>query len=251
MQTGNIFDIKEFTVHDGPGIRTTVFFKGCPLDCAWCHNPEGKQAAPQLMRTPRGERVVGRTYTAEELAAYLNNQAVILRANEGGVTWSGGEPLSQAAFIHATLDLLDDIHSLLDTSGYASPETFTNLIVRCQLVYFDLKVMDNEAHRKVTGQPNTLILQNLRLLSQSGVPFVIRVPLVPTITDTDDNLTAIADLVQGLPGLLRVDLLPYNHLAGAKYPLLGIEYPLRTIEHRPVNVRADLFIDRGIEVVIQ
>jgi pyruvate formate lyase activating enzyme len=247
----NIFDIKEFTVHDGPGIRTTIFFKGCPLDCAWCHNPEGKHSAPQMMRTPRGERVVGRTYTPEELAAYLNNQASVLRANEGGVTWSGGEPLSQAAFIHATLDLLDDMHTLLDTSGYASPEIFTKLIARCQLVFFDLKVIDNEIHRNVTGQSNTLILQNLRLLSQSGIPFVIRVPLIPTITDTDDNLIAIAEKAQSLPGLLRVDLLPYNRLAGAKYPLLGMEYPLRALEHHSINVRADLFIERGIEVTIQ
>lgn len=250
MQTGQLFDIKEFTVHDGPGIRTTVFFKGCPLDCAWCHNPEGKHPAPQVMHTPRGDRVVGRSYTPDELATYLNGQAAVLRANEGGVTWSGGEPLAQASFIHATLDQLDELHSLLDTSGFAPPEVFTALVARCQLVYFDLKVMDNDIHRRVTGQLNTMILQNLRLLSQCGVPFVIRVPLIPTITDTDDNLTAIADFIQGLPGLLRVDLLPYNHLAGAKYPLLGMEYPLRALEQHAVNVRVDPFVERGIEVTV-
>ncbi len=251
MLTGRIFDIKEFTVHDGPGIRTTVFFKGCPLDCAWCHNPEGKSLAVQTMRTPRGERTVGQDYSPEALAAYLNGQADILRANEGGVTFSGGEPLMQAPFIHATLDLLAGLHVLLDTSGYADPQTFQRLVARCHLVYFDLKLMNPDAHLQHTGQSNRPILDNLRLLSQSGVPFVIRVPLVPAITDTDANLTAIADAIQGLPGLLRVDLLPYNPLAGAKYPLLGLTYPLRSLEGQPVNIPTGLFEQRDIEVTIQ
>lgn len=248
-----IFDIKEFSVHDGPGIRTTVFFKGCPLDCVWCHNPEGKLSTPQMMRTPRGERLVGKRYSPEELAAYLNRQASILRANEGGITLSGGEPLMQTAFIHATLDLLQNIHILLDTSGFANPETFSRLVTRCNLVYFDLKLIDSDLHKKYTGQWNDSILQNLQLLSQSGVPFVIRVPLVPTITDTDSNLLAIANTIQGLPGLLRVDLLPYNRLAGAKYPLLGLEYALRWLDQNqhPVHIRTDFFSERGIEVICQ
>jgi pyruvate formate lyase activating enzyme len=249
MTTGIVFDIKEFTVHDGPGIRTTVFLKGCPLNCVWCHSPEGKDPMPQVMHAPRGDRVVGKEYTPEALAAYLNNQASILNANEGGVTFSGGEPLMQAAFIHAVLDLLEPVHRLLDTSGFAASNVFNNLVQCFDLVYYDLKLIDPQAHRIHTGLSNAPILDNLQGLSRSGVPFVIRVPLIPTITDTDDNQRAIAEHLHALPGLVRVDLLPYNQLAGAKYPMLGIEYPLRDLEKRPVNLRPDLFLNKGIQVL--
>ena len=183
------------------------------------------------------------------LAAYLNDQAPILNANEGGVTFSGGEPLMQAAFIHATLDRLEPVHRLLDTSGFADPHVFADLVRRFDLVYFDLKLMDSEAHRTHTGVPNAPILHNLQVLSQSGVPFVVRVPLIPTLTDTDENLRAIAGHLQGLPGLVRVDLLSHNRLAGAKYPMLGLVYPLRDLEKHPVNLRPDLLSDKGIPVL--
>ncbi|MBI5960313.1 MAG: radical SAM protein [Chloroflexi bacterium] len=249
MTPGIVFDIKEFAVHDGPGIRTTVFLKGCPLSCVWCHSPEGKDPAPQMMHTPRGDRIAGKAYTPEALAVYLNNQVSILNANEGGVTFSGGEPLMQAAFIHSTLDLLEPVHRLLDTSGFAERHVFGDLVRRFDMVYFDLKLMDPQAHRTHTGVSNAPILNNLQILSQSGVPFVIRVPLIPTITDTDENQRAIADHVYSLPGLLRVDLLPYNQLAGAKYPMLGMVYALHDLEKHPVNLRPDLFLSKGIQVL--
>ena len=121
--TGVVFDIRELTVHDGPGVRTTVFLKGCSMRCAWCHNPEGLLPTPQMMRSAAGERWVGRTYTAAELAAVLNRQAPLLR-EIGGVTFSGGEPLMQAAFVADTLDRLEALHVTLDTSGDASEEDF-------------------------------------------------------------------------------------------------------------------------------
>ncbi len=134
MTTGIVFDIKEFAIHDGPGIRTTVFLKGCPLRCSWCHNPEGISREPQIMRSPAGERLAGALYTPGELAAILNGQADILRDNEGGVTFSGGEPLLQAQFITETVDLLDDIHLLLATSGCASETDLRQVAARCDLV---------------------------------------------------------------------------------------------------------------------
>src|SRR5665811_2089146 len=105
MTTGIVFDVREFTIHDGPGIRTTVFLKGCPLACAWCHNPEGLDTAPQVMRSSTGDRTVGRRYEAAELAELLSRQASILASSEGGVTFSGGEPLAQApvSYTHLTL----------------------------------------------------------------------------------------------------------------------------------------------------
>src|SRR5512146_2767093 len=127
MTTGIVFDIREFTLHDGPGIRTTVFVKGCPLSCMWCHNPEGLSRRPQVIHSLAGERVAGQEYTATELASLLNQQADVLRANEGGVTFSGGEPLLQADFVAEVIDLLPGVHILLDTSGYGTAKAFHRL----------------------------------------------------------------------------------------------------------------------------
>ena len=221
--TGTVFDIRELTVHDGPGIRTTIFLKGCPLRCAWCHNPEGMSPEPQTLRTAMGQRRVGKRMTSEELAAILNRQAPLLRDN-GGVTFSGGEPLMQAAFVADTIDRLDDLHVTLGTSGCATEEDFRLVAPRCDLVLFDLKLADPEAHRRWTGADNGPILRNLNLLAALGMPFVVRVPLVPGVTDTDANLGAIASRVSTLPGHPRVELLPYNRAAGGKYAACGLEW---------------------------
>ena len=162
MTAGVVFDIREFTVHDGPGIRTTVFLKGCPLRCSWCHNPEGLRSEPQTLCGPTGERVVGETFTAEALAARLNRLAPVL--DGGGVTFSGGEPLLQAAFVAEVIERLAGLHVLLDTSGYAAEADFRLVAAKCQLVYFDLKLIDAEMHRRYTGVDNAGILQNLQVL---------------------------------------------------------------------------------------
>jgi len=245
---GLIFDIREFAVHDGPGIRTTVFLKGCPLSCVWCHNPEGQSCIPQDIHSPAGSRTAGIEYSAKDLAALLNRQAEVLRANEGGVTFSGGEPLLQAGFVAEVIDLLDDLHVVLDTSGYGSEIDFRRLLERVDLVYYDLKLIDPEAHRVYTGADNQIILQNLKELSASGVPFVIRVPLVPGVTDTHANLVAIAALVSGLTGLVRVDLLPYNRAAGAKYKAAGMEFRAQYNEASPVNADTGVFERAGVKV---
>jgi len=245
---GWLFDIKEFAVHDGPGIRLTLFLKGCPLRCQWCHNPEGIDPHPQTMTGPAGTRVVGRRFTPGEVASIINVQADILRANEGGVTFSGGEPLHQAAFVAAVIDRLDDVHVLLDTSGFASEADFRLVAGRCDLIYFDLKLMDDARHRAYTGAGNACILANLRVLAGMGVPYVVRVPLVPGVTDTPDNLRRIAAAVQGLPGLERVELLPYNRAAGGKYRAAGMTFAPDYDETRPCNTDTSPFIEQGIEV---
>ncbi len=250
MTTGIVFDIREFTLHDGPGIRTTVFLKGCPLSCMWCHNPEGQSMRPQLIQSPAGERFAGRKYTAVELATLLGQQADILKDNEGGVTFSGGEPLLQAEFVAEVIDLLGDLHILLDTCGHAEEQKFRSLLERSDLVFFDLKLIDPDAHRHYTGQANDRILNNLQVLVGSGKPFVIRVPLVPGVTDTDGNLAAIARLARGLSGLLRVDLLPYNLAAGSKYRSAGMEFNPDYDESRPLNINTGLFESSGVKVCV-
>ena len=250
MPYGLIFDIKEFSIHDGPGIRTTVFMKGCPLACMWCHNPEGQSMHPQTMHTAAGQRVAGRHYQPAELAERLNRQAPILRANEGGITFSGGEPLLQAAFISEVINLLDDLHVLLDTSGCGDARDFSILLNHIDLVFFDLKLMDTGMHQRYTGTGNETILKNLDILNASNVPFHIRVPLVPGVTDSEDNLRAIAEHVRDYPALQQVDLLPYNRAAGAKYRSIGRTYLPDFDEQRPVNPHLDVFDKIGVKVIL-
>lgn len=247
MTTGLVFDIKEFAVHDGPGIRTTVFLKGCPLNCSWCHNPEGKSCQPGIMRSPVSERQVGRSYTPDELARHLNNQATILRSNEGGVTFSGGEPLLQAEFVFEVIDRLDHLHVLLDTSGYGRPENFILLATRADLVFYDLKLIDPTMFFRYTGGNINLVLENLNSLTRLGTPYVIRIPLVPGVTDTNENLLAIAKVIKGLSGLIRVDLLPYNRLAGAKYETAGLKFDPGYDETQPPNLSGEAFDEAGIK----
>ena len=250
MRTGLVFDIQEFSIEDGPGIRTTVFMKGCPLRCQWCHNPESQSSTPQMMCSPSGNRLAGVEYTSFELAERLNRQGSLLRAGQGGVTFSGGEPLMQAAFIAEIIDQLNDLHIILDTSGYGARRALLTLLKRVHLVYFDLKVIEPLAHRRYTGRSNRLVLDNLQVVSESGVPFVIRIPLVPNVTDTIENLGAIADIARNLPGLVRVDLLPYNRAAGAKYTAVGMPFQPSFPEDQPVNPRLDLFEQVGLEARI-
>ena len=250
MQTGIVFDIREFSIHDGPGLRTTVFLKGCPLRCAWCHNPEGFLSHPQVLHTPSGTRTSGRQYTSAELARLLNRQAELLRVGEGGVTFSGGEPLVQAAFVAEVLDQLEPLHVVLDTSGFGAEADFRLLAQRVDLLYFDLKLMDCDQHRRYTGQGNEAVLRNLNLLAALPTPCVIRVPLVPGVTDTEENLIAIARAAAQAPNLVRVDLLPYNRAAGGKYAACGLEFRPQWDESQPVRKATHAFDAAGVPVTI-
>ena len=250
MRTGIVFDIREFSIHDGPGLRTSVFLKGCPLRCAWCHNPEGLSADPQPFATPSGTRTAGQRYTSTELATLLNRQAELLRAGEGGVTFSGGEPLFQAAFVAEVIDQLDGIHVVLDTSGFGDEDAFRMLAERVDLVYYDLKLMDPAMHRRYTGHDNAVVLRNLDCLAAMGKPCVVRVPLVPGVTDSDENLEAIARRAAGLSGLVRVDLLPYNRAAGGKYRACEMEFRPTWDESQPVHAATGHFEAIGVLVKV-
>lgn len=230
--TGRVFEIREFTLQDGPGIRTTVFFKGCPLRCAWCHNPEGQSAAVETMTRRNGERVrCGTDWTAADLAAELLRNADIMASSCGGITFSGGEPLLQADFL---LELIDCIRArpeakgvglAIETSGYAPHETYRRVISRLDFVYQDLKHYESAAFRRWTGGELDVVLENIAWLRASGKPYTLRVPLIPGVNDSASDRTALAALIGDAP----VEWLPYNPAAGAKYPLLGRTYPLDTI----------------------
>jgi pyruvate formate lyase activating enzyme len=180
----------------------------------------------------------------------LARQTDVLRAGEGGVTFSGGEPLFQAAFVAEVLERLPPLHVVLDTSGFGEEDAFLRLAQRVDLVYFDLKLMDPARHRHYTGQDNRVILRNLDHLATLPTPCVIRVPLVPGVTDTPENLAAIAQRAAALPRLIRVDLLPYNRAAGGKYASCGRSFQPEWDESLPVHPLMDSFLAAGVPVQI-
>ena len=224
---GTIFDIKEFALNDGPGMRVTVFLKGCPLSCKWCHNPEGIDFKPQ--KNLKTGRIVGKTWTVDALVRHVMKFKEAYDLSGGGVTFSGGEPTAQFEFLQACGERLKTagVHLNLDTSGYCDPSRFRTLLETFHLVFFDIKVVDEAKHREFTGVSNQVILENLRVLSVSGVPYHVRVPLIPGMTDTKENRSEIKALIDSLSRQPEnVDWLPYNTLAGGKYPIYGMAYPL-------------------------
>jgi pyruvate formate lyase activating enzyme len=289
---GCIFDVKELAVFDGPGIRTTVFLKGCPMACRWCHNPEGMSFERQLMVSlsscahcgrctavcplPLGDgnsgkkilpgvppdctlcgnclkvcplglrRIAGEKIDAEELAVKLLRNAEYLQSNGGGFTFSGGEPTAQGNFLMELLVLLRGNHRALETSAFCPGELFSRLLKELDFIMMDIKIADPQIHYRYTGQDNSLILANLEILKKSGKPFVIRVPLIPGISDTEENLGAIAALLEKKGGLQKVELLPYHKTAGAKYAMAGMTYQPGFDTGQIPNEKLDCFLERGI-----
>lgn len=274
---GIVFDIEQLTVTDGPGVRTTVFLKGCPLRCQWCHNPEGLSIQPQLMVSPNGcahcgacqavcshrdgcvacgacvevcpqnlRRICGRRYTPEQLARELMRDRDYLTALGGGVTFSGGEPTAQSTFLLETIALLDGMHCAVETCGYCSSEVFQAVLRAVDYIMMDVKLVDSEKHRYYTGVDNAPILQNLALLKRGDRPFCIRVPLVPGVNDDWENLERTAELLEGARSLERVELLPYHVTAGAKYPMLGLIYAPSFQTDRIPEQDIEPFAKRGI-----
>ena len=222
--TGRVFEIREFTLHDGPGVRTTVFLKGCPLRCAWCHNPEGQSFDVEMMTRANGEKTVcGIDWTAEALVGELVKSADIMAQSGGGVTFSGGEPLAQAEFIMEMIPLLKakGVSLAIETSGYAPAKAYQAVVSQLDFVYQDVKCLDAETFRRWTGGDVGLVLRNIEWLRSSAVPFAFRVPQIPGVNDSAADRAAFDDFAQGV----KVEYLPYNAAAPAKYPLLGRRMP--------------------------
>ena len=229
MKEGRIFEIREFTLHDGPGVRTTVFFKGCPLRCAWCHNPEGQSFDIETMSRKDGTSIqCGRDWDAAALADELLKNADIMKQSGGGVTFSGGEPLAQAEFLLELIPLLKEkgVHVAIETSGYAPSGTYRSVVSQMDFVYQDVKCLDLGLFRRLTGGDLGVVLANIAWLRESGVPFAFRVPCIPGIGDPAEARAAFAAFADGA----KIEFLPYNQAAGAKYPMLGRTYPMDGFE---------------------
>lgn len=252
MSTGVIFDIKEFAIYDGPGIRQTVFLKGCPLRCSWCHNPEGLDPSPEVLvnRKTGISRVYGEVLSAAELAGRILKNADYYSSCGGGVTFSGGEPLMQPAFLSETIPLLHDIHIAIETSGFSDPGTFRDIVHMADLVIMDLKMTDSSKHAKYTGQDNGCILANLEYLCRCSTPFIIRIPVIPGVNDDIENFTMTAELLKGAKALERVELLPFHKTAGAKYDLYGFKYEPMFDVDREAEYHTGIFTKYGIRSVI-
>jgi len=230
-------------VHDGDGIRTTVFFKGCPLRCAWCHNPEGLSAKPQIAYYEHkcigcgeckkegfmpedclGEAQVsyGKKVTVEELLPALLEDRDFYENSGGGVTLSGGECLMQADFCAELLKKLKEngIHTAVDTCGFVSKENLDKIIPYADVFLYDVKAFDEDVHIKCTGVSNSLILENLKYLNSKGKSIEIRIPYVPDYND--GQIEKIARFLAPLQNITKIRVLPYHNYAGSKYEALNI-----------------------------
>jgi len=228
---GIIFDIKKYAIHDGPGIRTTIFFKGCPMDCWWCHNPESKKKEPEpftdalqtnsvnLCRSD-GE-IIGRSISVTEVMKEINKDIVFYEESNGGVSFSGGEPLMQKDFLNELLIECkkNGLHTTLDTAGCASKEIILLIAPNVDLFLYDLKLVNDKKHQKYTGISNKEILENLLLLSELKYNIVIRIPIIPTINDSKEDIADFGKFIQKL-NIIRVDLLPYHTIGEEKYKKL-------------------------------
>ena len=215
-RTGRIFDIKRFSAHDGPGIRSTVFLTGCPLRCAWCHNPEAFALDSETSTNVRDVTVPALVRELERDLPYYDRSG-------GGVTISGGEPLFQSRFV---FDLLRacrkrELHTALDTCGLVDPALLTESAALTDLILYDLKAMDTATHSGWTGAPNQKILDNLQLLHHLDVEVWIRLPLIPGVNDDTRNLESMISFLAATR-FRRISILPYHRIAEAKYQRLGL-----------------------------
>jgi pyruvate formate lyase activating enzyme len=288
--TGRIFDIQRFSVQDGPGIRTTVFMKGCPLACPWCSNPESQKTTSELghidslcdgcgrcveacglraisvaengveidrklcddcascadVCIPGALKVFGREISVEDAFAELKKDELYYRNSKGGVTASGGEPLGQPEFVAALFERCHavGIHTALDTCGLAGRPALEKVLLHTDLVLFDLKLMDPAAHVEIARGSNGAILDNARRIAETGIPLILRIPLVRGLTETDENIGAIARFAVELGDAVRaVHLLPYHRFGLSKYQMLDLEYELGELKP-PSAERARAIADR-------
>lgn len=265
MTKGTIFDVKKYAIHDGPGIRTTVFLKGCPLNCQWCHNPESIDRDPErsldyrnpFRLNPLNENnsdLIGEEVTPKEVMVEVLKDRIYYEESGGGVTFSGGEPLAQPDFLQSLLIKCkdEDIHTVVDTSGLAAEETLKRVTNLVDLFLFDLKLMDEELHKQYTGAGNEQILKNLDLLINGSNRIELRFPLIPGITDTKENIESIKELIAERPGLDKISILPF-HDVEKKYSKLGRNFELAGVEppdKEDIQVVATEFKKTGIKVEV-
>jgi len=298
MEKGLIFDIKKYSIHDGPGIRTTVFFKGCPLKCWWCHNPEGQSYKPELVHDKnkcikclkciatcnnkalnfdknaylvinekkcnlcgicvsacpsQALEIIGKSIDPESILNEILKDSIFYEESNGGVTISGGEPLAQPKFLKSLLHQCKkhNLHIVIDTCGYAPSKFLSEIKGLVDLFLFDLKILDEKKHIKYTGKSNRLILNNLKLLLRYNKNIIIRIPLIPNITATNENIIDIINYLQPYKSSITISLLPFHNLGEAKYDKLRREYKMKNLD-TSLSINIDeikrIFIDNKFTI---
>lgn len=258
---GVIFDIKHYAIHDGPGIRQTIFFKGCALGCWWCHNPESRSQEPFTYnkkekidgRVVKVTETVGKKYSVDELLKVIEKDMVFFEESGGGVTISGGEPLQQYDFLLKLLKECKkrDIHTCLDTTGLAQQDKMAEIAQYTDHFLYDIKHIDNEQHRKYTGVHNEAILANLSYIDSIGKDIWIRYVLVPGINDDEGDLLKMLAFLKELKHVKKINILPYHKIGGQKYHRFGLEYKMNGIEEptsEQIEKVSRLFSNAGFEV---
>lgn len=267
-----IFNIQKCSIHDGEGLRTTVFFKGCPLRCLWCSNPESQSYKKEIMEFPNkcigcgacekvcpesaisvidgeyridrnlctkcfkctdvcyaeAKEVVGEDMDVETLFKEINKDRLFYQRSGGGVTFSGGEPLTHPDFLAeiAKKCKINGINTSMETCGFGNYEKFKKALPYIDSMFIDVKHMDSDVHKKITGVGNEVILDNIRAISTHGIPIIIRTPVIPGYNDSIDNIEAIALFIKDLQNVQGYELLPYHELGSSKYTSLGVPYEL-------------------------
>jgi pyruvate formate lyase activating enzyme len=297
MQNGLVFNIQKYSVHDGPGIRTTVFLKGCPLHCHWCHNPEGISHRREIVVLEsrclgcgrcrlacrygsvipgdgalparsdvcevcgacveacptQARQVVGQELSVSQVLKSVLQDRMFYEESGGGVTFSGGEPLSQPAFLHDLLEVCrrHGLHTVVDTCGLAQPEDLLAVAALTDLFLYDLKLMDDAKHRRYTGVSNALILENLQALGRKHGRIWLRVPIIPGINDEPADLEAAARFAAGVPGVQQVNLLPFHRTGLPKSQRLGRNSGVAEVQPPSAAAMAraaDIFTSAGLTV---
>ncbi len=262
---GLIFNIARFSVHDGPGIRVTIFMKGCPLSCKWCHNPEGifdgKETVSSSCRVGELEfnrnEVAGEYRSAGDILSILGRERIFMDHSGGGVTFSGGEPMLQSAFLIEALTECKDAgyHTVIDTSGHAPAESFLSVLPLTDLFLFDLKHLDEDKHIEATGATNSIILSNYRLLLENRAKMILRIPVIPGFNDDPGHIEMLTSFIISTKrdSLGQISLLPFHNTGASKYRRFSMAYRMEGTEppsDEHMSTNRNKLLTTGIKVKI-